>query len=85
MVNRLNCGKLVPGDKAINPFLIKNIASPDAELPNDSRKTFYCVSSAVRVTKWDLRRQRVPLSPRLQRRKRRANKTGRQQSKQADA
>jgi ribosomal protein S26 len=62
MVNCSNCGKLVPGDKAINPFLIKNIVSRDAELPNDSRKTFYCVSSAARVTKWDLRRQRVPLS-----------------------
>jgi small subunit ribosomal protein S26e len=59
-VNCLNCGKLVPRDKAIKRFTIKNIVDAsslkdvqeatiyaDYDLPKQYQKTFYCVSCAV--------------------------------------
>jgi small subunit ribosomal protein S26e len=59
-VNCLNCGKLVPRDKAIKRFVIKNIVDSssikdvqdasiykDLDAPKEYQKTFYCVSCAV--------------------------------------
>ena len=56
-VNCLNCGKVVPKDKAIKRFAIKNMVDPSAakdvldadiypgyELPKLYQKAFYCVS-----------------------------------------
>jgi small subunit ribosomal protein S26e len=102
-VNCLNCGRLVPRDKAIKRFMIKNMVDPssttdvlaaciyrDVELPKNYQKTFYCVSCAVhrrvvRVRRWDLRRQRVPLYLKLQREKAEASRerAARDQEKKA--
>ena len=59
-VNCLNCGRLVPKDKSIRRFLIKNMVDSssvkdvldasiyqDYELPKTYQKAFYCVSCAV--------------------------------------
>jgi small subunit ribosomal protein S26e len=56
----LNCGKLIPRDKAIKRFNIKNIVDPSSvkdvtdasiyteyELPKQYQKVVYCVSCAV--------------------------------------
>jgi small subunit ribosomal protein S26e len=58
-VNCLNCGRLVPRDKAIKRFGIKQIVDSssqadvkgasiysETELPKTYQKTFYCVSCA---------------------------------------
>jgi small subunit ribosomal protein S26e len=59
-VNCLNCGRLVPRDKAIKRFMQKNMVDAssakdvldacvykDLELPKSYQKAFYCVSCAV--------------------------------------
>ena len=59
-VNCMNCGRLVPKDKAIKRFMIKNMVDAssskdvldncifkDYELPKTYQKCFYCVSCAV--------------------------------------
>ena len=59
-VNCMNCGRLVPKDKAIKRFQIRNMVDPssakdvldnsiikDYELPKTYQKCFYCVSCAV--------------------------------------
>lgn len=58
-VNCLNCGKMVPRDKAIKRFMTKNMVDAssakdvldqeifkDYELPKSYQKCFYCVSCA---------------------------------------
>ena len=58
-VNCLNCGKVVPKDKAIKRYATKNMVEPSAardvldasiyndyELPKLYQKSFYCVSCA---------------------------------------
>ena len=60
LVNCVNCGKMIPKDKAIKRFAIKNMVDasstkdisdasifPGYELPKDYQKCFYCVSCAV--------------------------------------
>ena len=58
-VNCLNCGRMVPRDKAIKRFMCKNMVDSssakdvmdasiykDVELPKSYQKCFYCVSCA---------------------------------------
>lgn len=59
-VNCMNCGKMIPRDKAIKRFMTKNMVDSSSakdvmdasiykeyELPKEYQKCFYCVSCAV--------------------------------------